>query len=58
MNWNIGGWFGGQPGAKLWMLAAGMANAVRDFIVGKFVVLPFAIANVVGKERATDTRRT
>ncbi len=48
MNWNIGGWFGGQLGATLWILVAGILTAVRDFPTGMFVVLLFAISNAVG----------
>ena len=48
MNWNIGGWFGGQIGATVWMLVAGILTAVRDFQTGMFVVLLFAIPNIIG----------
>ncbi len=48
MNWNVGGWFGGQLGATVWMLVAGMLTAIRDFPIGMFVVLLFAIPNVIG----------
>ncbi len=48
MNWNFGGWFGGQIGATVWMLVAGILTAIRDFPIGMFVVLLFAIPNVVG----------
>ena len=48
MNWNVGGWFGGQLGATLWMLVAGILTAIRDLPTGIFVVLLFAIPNVVG----------
>jgi len=48
MNWNVGGWFGGQLGATVWMLVAGILTAIRDFPIGIFVVLLFAIPNVIG----------
>lgn len=48
MNWNVGGWFGGQLGATVWILVAGILTAIRDFPTGVFVVLLFAIPNVVG----------
>jgi len=48
MNWNVGGWIGGQLGATVWILVAGLLTAVRDFPTGMFVVLLFAIPNVVG----------
>jgi len=48
MNWNLGGWFGGQLGATVWVLVAGILTAIRDLPTGVFVVLLFAIPNVVG----------
>ncbi len=48
MNWNVGGWFGGQLGATVWMLIAGILTAIRDLPTGIFVVLLFFIPNVVG----------
>ncbi len=48
MNWNVGGWFGGQLGATVWMLVAGILTSIRDLPTGIFVVLLFAIPNVVG----------
>lgn len=48
MNWNVGGWFGGQLGATVWILVAGILTAIRDLPTGVFVVLLFAIPNVVG----------
>jgi hypothetical protein len=48
MNWNVGGWFGGQLGGTVWMLVAGILTAIRDFPIGMFVVLLFAIPNVIG----------
>lgn len=48
MNWNVGGWFGGQLGATVWVLVAGLLTAIRDFPTGMFVILLFAIPNVVG----------
>jgi fluoride ion exporter CrcB/FEX len=48
MNWSVGGWFGGQLGATVWMLVAGILTAIRDYPIGMFVVLLFAIPNVIG----------
>ncbi len=48
MHWNAGGWFGGQVGATLWMLVAGILTAVRDLTTGLIVVCLFVSANVVG----------
>jgi len=48
MNWNAGGWFGGQIGATVWMLVAGVLTTIRDLPAGIVVVLLFALPNVVG----------
>ena len=48
MNWNAGGWFGGELGATGGMLVAGILTAIRDFPIGTFVVLMFALPNVIG----------
>ncbi|MDJ0832740.1 MAG: hypothetical protein QNJ69_04400 [Gammaproteobacteria bacterium] len=48
MQWNAGGWFGGQVGATLWILVAGLLTAVRDLSTGLLVVALFVIPNVSG----------
>ena len=48
MTWNAGGWFGGQLGATVWMLVAGISTAVRDLPAGMIVILLFAVASVIG----------
>ena len=48
MHWNAGGWFGGQIGATMWILIAGILTLVRDLTTGLIVVCLFASANVVG----------
>lgn len=48
MQWNAGGWFGGQLGATVWMLVAGVLAAIRDIPTGLIVVLLFTIPNVIG----------
>ena len=48
MHWNAGGWFGGQIGATIWILVAGILTSVRDLATGMIVVLFFVTANVVG----------
>ena len=48
MQWNVGGWFGGQIGATVWILVAGVLTAIRDVPTGMVVVLLFAIPNVIG----------
>lgn len=48
MNWNAGGWFGGQIGATVWMLVAGVLTAFRHWPAGLLVVALFAIPNALG----------
>ena len=48
MQWNAGGWFGGQIGATLWILVAGILTSVRDLTTGIIVMGLFVCANVVG----------
>ncbi len=48
MHWNAGGWFGGQIGATIWILLAGLLTAVRDLTTGLVVVFLFVSANAVG----------
>jgi len=48
MYWNAGGWFGGQIGATLWILVAGILTAVRDLPTGIVVVLLFVTPNAIG----------
>lgn len=48
MNWNVGGWFGAQFGATVWILVSGILTAIQDFQTGMFVILLFAIPNIFG----------
>ncbi len=48
MRWNAAGWFGGQIGATLWILVAGVLTAIRDISTGMIAVLLFAIPNAIG----------
>ncbi|MCU7810732.1 MAG: hypothetical protein KZQ77_05780 [Candidatus Thiodiazotropha sp. (ex Notomyrtea botanica)] len=48
MNWNAGGWFGGQVGATVWMLVAAVLTAIRDLSMGMVVFLLFAVPNIIG----------
>ena len=48
MHWNAGGWFGGQFGATIWILIAGVLTAARDLATGMIVVILFVAVNVVG----------
>ena len=48
MEWNAGGWFGGQIGATVWMFVAGMLTAFRDIPTGIVVMLLFTVPNAIG----------
>ena len=48
MQWNAGGWFGGQLGATLWILVAGILAGIRDPGTGVIVVAVFLLPNVLG----------
>ncbi|MCU7853390.1 MAG: hypothetical protein KZQ80_14400 [Candidatus Thiodiazotropha sp. (ex Monitilora ramsayi)] len=48
MNWNVGGWFGGQVGATAWILVAAVLTAMRDLSIGMVVLLLFLVPNVIG----------
>jgi len=48
LQWNAGGWFGGQVGATLWMLIAAVLTAIRDLPAGLVVLALFAVPNLVG----------
>lgn len=48
MQWNAGGWFGGQIGGTAWMLVAGILSAINDIDTGLIVLATFAIPNVIG----------
>ena len=48
MNWYASAWFGGQLGATVWMLVAGILTAIRDFPIGLFGVMRVALPNVIG----------
>ncbi len=48
MQWNLGGWLGGQLGGSVWMLVAGLLTFARDPIAAATVILLFALANLIG----------
>lgn len=48
MHWNAGGWFGGQLGATIWVLIAGILTVIRDLTTGLLVLGLFLIPNVIG----------
>ncbi len=48
LEWNFGGWFGGQFGGTLWILVAAVLSAVRDLETGALVLVTFLIPNIIG----------
>ncbi len=48
LEWNLGGWFGGQLGGTLWILVAAVLSAVRDLETGALVLVTFLIPNIIG----------
>ena len=48
MQWNAGGWFGGQLGGTAWMLVAAILTVLRDPAAGTLVFAIFATPHIVG----------
>ena len=48
MQWNIGGWLGGQLGGSVWMLVAGLLSFSEDPVAAGIVIVLFALANLIG----------
>ena len=48
MQWNLGGWLGGQLGGSVWMLVAGLLSFFENPIAAKTVIALFAVANLIG----------
>ena len=48
MQWNLGGWLGGQLGGSVWMLVAGLLSFSTDPTAAMTVIVLFALANLVG----------
>ena len=48
MQWNLGGWLGGQLGGSVWMLVAGLLSFFDDPKTAVTVIVLFALANLVG----------
>lgn len=48
MQWNLGGWLGGQLGGSCWMLVAGLLALRADPSSALVVLGLFALANVAG----------
>lgn len=48
MQWNIGGWLGGQLGGTTWILVAGILSLRVDITTALVVISLFVLANVIG----------
>lgn len=48
LEWNAGGWFGGQIGGTVWILVAALLSALRDISTGLSLLAIFAVPNMVG----------
>jgi uncharacterized membrane protein YfcA len=48
IQWNLGGWLGGQLGGSVWMLVAGLLSFSEDPIAATTVIVFFALANLIG----------
>ena len=48
MQWNLGGWLGGQLGGSVWMLVAGLLSLSEDPIAAATVIVLFVLANFIG----------
>ncbi len=48
IQWNLGGWLGGQVGGSCWMLVAGLLAIPADLTAAIIVLGLFALANLAG----------
>jgi len=48
LEWNTGGWFGGQIGGSAWILLAAILSAVHDTLTGLILFVIFVVPNVIG----------
>lgn len=48
LEWNAGGWFGGQIGGTAWILVAAALSAFRDISTGLILLAIFAVPNIIG----------
>ncbi len=49
LQWNVGGWFGGQVGGTCWLLALAVVVLAKGGVaVGLALLISFAAPNVVG----------
>jgi hypothetical protein len=48
IEWNAGGWFGGQLGGTAWILVAAALTTARDTSTGFILLLIFLVPNIIG----------
>ena len=48
LQWNAGGWFGGQLGGTCWMLVAAVLISIKDLSTGAIVFVLFLVPNLLG----------
>ena len=48
LQWNSGGWFGGQLGSTIWILVAAVLAGIQDMKAGVVLALLFVIPNAFG----------
>ena len=48
LEWNAGGWFGGQLGGTAWILVAAALSTARDTSTGFILLVIFLVPNIIG----------
>jgi len=48
LQWNSGGWFGGQLGSTAWLLVAAVLASIQNLKTGLILALLFLLPNMVG----------
>ena len=48
LEWNAGGWFGGQLGGTAWILVAAALTTARDSSTGFILLVIFLVPNIIG----------
>jgi hypothetical protein len=48
LEWNAGGWFGGQLGGTAWILVAAALTTARDTSTGFILLVIFLVPNTIG----------
>lgn len=48
LDWNFGGWLGGQLGGTAWILVAASISLAHDLSTGLVLIVLFVVPNAVG----------